>query len=87
MAFLPFFMLQAGAKSGIESALQRLNQEERTDAIISTLAPKVRTMVFDSRSICAEFLSITRPALREEAIPVVYECIPLHITIDTGDDE
>ena len=49
--------------------------------------PIVEKAVFDSRSICEEFLSLTRPALREDAEPVVYECILLHISIDTGDDE
>ena len=46
----------------------------------------VDTAVFSNRPICEEFLSLTRPALRKDAEPVVYECIPLHITIDSGDD-
>ena len=52
----------------------------------SSAGPIVETAVFGNHSICEEFLSLTRPALKEDAEPVVYKCIPLSISVNTGDD-
>ena len=45
--------------------------------------PIVETELFGSRSTCEQFVALTRPALKEEAKPIVYKCISVRIAKDT----